>query len=51
MEIGKADILKGSSLPMKPLLENVHFIGIDVDRVFTGPHTKEASPCAQVFIS
>ena len=42
LEIGKYDILKGTPLSMKPLLQNVQFIGIDLDRVATGSDDREA---------
>ena len=47
LEIGKYDILKGTPLSMKPLLQNVQFIGIDLDRVATGSDNREASPVLQ----
>ncbi|EIE19942.1 hypothetical protein COCSUDRAFT_58179 [Coccomyxa subellipsoidea C-169] len=34
LEIGKYDILKGTGLSMRPLLRNIEFHGIDLDRVF-----------------
>ncbi|KAK9916399.1 hypothetical protein WJX75_002178 [Coccomyxa subellipsoidea] len=34
LEIGKYDILKGTGLSMRPLLRNIEFQGIDLDRVF-----------------
>lgn len=34
LEIGKYDILRGTSLSMRPLLRNIAFDGIDLDRVF-----------------
>ena len=34
LEIGKYDILKGAALSMRPLLRNIAFDGIDLDRVF-----------------
>ncbi|EIE19938.1 hypothetical protein COCSUDRAFT_44339 [Coccomyxa subellipsoidea C-169] len=34
LEIGKYDILKGTGLSMRPLLRNIDFQGIDLDRVF-----------------
>lgn len=34
LEIGKYDILKGTPLSMRPLLRNIAFDGIDLDRVF-----------------
>lgn len=44
LEIGKYDILKGTSLSMRPLLQNIAFDGIDLDRVFNDPDdTAEAS--------
>ena len=46
LEIGKADILRGTSLSMRPLLQNVQFIGIDLDRVVTSSDGREVCPCA-----
>ena len=37
LEIGKYDILKGSNLSMRPMLDNIAFEGIDVDRVMNDP--------------
>ena len=37
LEIGKYDILKGTNLSMRPLLRNIAFDGIDLDRVFNDP--------------
>lgn len=34
LEIGKYDILKGTPLSMRPLLRNIAYDGIDLDRVF-----------------
>ncbi len=34
LEIGKYDILKGTGLSMRPMLRNIEFQGIDLDRVF-----------------
>ena len=44
LEIGKYDILKGSNLSMRPMLDNIAFEGIDVDRVMNDPdHAHEVS--------
>ena len=46
LEIGKYDILKGSNLSMRPMLDNIAFEGIDVDRVMNDPdHAHEVSSC------
>jgi fatty acid synthase len=37
LEIGKYDILRGSSLSMRPLLRNIAFEGIDLDRILNDP--------------
>ena len=37
LEIGKYDILKGTPLSMRPLLRNIAYDGIDLDRVFNDP--------------
>ena len=34
LEIGKYDILKGTALSMRPLLHNIGYDGIDLDRIF-----------------
>ena len=34
LEIGKYDILQGTGLSMRPMLRNIEFQGIDLDRVF-----------------
>ena len=41
LEIGKYDILKGTPLSMRPMLNNVSFEGIDVDRVMNHPESTE----------
>jgi fatty acid synthase len=46
LEIGKYDILKGTPLGMRPLLNNVAFEGIDLDRVFNdGQDPQQACTC------
>ncbi|EIE23140.1 hypothetical protein COCSUDRAFT_47508 [Coccomyxa subellipsoidea C-169] len=37
LEIGKYDILKGTPLSMRPMLRNVAFEGIDLDRITNDP--------------
>ena len=37
LEIGKYDILKGTPLSMRPLLNNIAFEGIDLDRILNDP--------------
>ena len=41
LEIGKYDILKGTPLSMRPMLNNISFEGIDVDRVMNHPDSTE----------
>ena len=41
LEIGKYDILKGTQLSMKPMLNNIAYEGIDVDRVMNSKDTAE----------
>jgi hypothetical protein len=41
LEIGKYDILKGTPLSMRPLLRNIAFEGIDLDRVLNDPANVE----------
>ena len=43
LEIGKYDILQGTPLSMRPMLNNVSFEGIDVDRVMNHPESVEVS--------
>ena len=42
LEIGKYDILKGTPLSMRPMLNNISFEGIDVDRVMNHKESTEA---------
>lgn len=44
LEIGKYDILNHTPLDMRPMLNNVSFEGIDVDRVMNHPDSTEVSP-------
>ena len=44
LEIGKYDILNHTNLDMRPMLNNVSFEGIDVDRVMNHPESTEVSP-------
>ena len=44
LEIGKYDILKGTPLSMRPMLNNVSFHGIDVDRVMNHADSTEVQP-------
>lgn len=44
LEIGKYDILKGTPLSMRPLLRNIAFDGIDLDRVFNDPEDPTEVP-------
>ena len=41
LEIGKYDILQGTPLSMRPMLNNISFEGIDVDRVMNHPESTE----------
>ena len=41
LEIGKYDILQGTPLSMRPMLNNISFEGIDVDRVMNHPDSTE----------
>lgn len=41
LEIGKYDILNHTNLDMRPMLNNVAFEGIDVDRVMNHPESTE----------
>lgn len=43
LEIGKYDILQGTPLSMRPMLNNISFEGIDVDRVMNHPESTEVS--------
>ena len=45
LEIGKYDILQGTPLSMRPMLNNISFEGIDVDRVMNHPESTEVSMC------
>ena len=45
LEIGKYDILKDTPLGMRPLLRNVAFEGIDLDRIMNDPaNLEEVNP-------
>ena len=44
LEIGKYDILKGTPLSMRPMLNNISFEGIDVDRVMNHSDSTEVVP-------
>ena len=44
LEIGKYDILKGTPLSMRPMLNNISFEGIDVDRVMNHSDSTEVLP-------
>ena len=49
LEIGKYDILRGTGLSMRPMLRNIAFDGIDLDRVFNDSEdTTEVSPLPQL---
>ena len=37
LEIGKYDILKDTPLGMRPLLNNIAFEGVDLDRIMNDP--------------
>lgn len=41
LEIGKYDILKDTPLGMRPLLRNVAFEGVDLDRIMNDPSHKD----------
>ena len=41
LEIGKYDILQGTPLSMRPMLNNISFEGIDVDRVMNHTESTE----------
>ena len=45
LEIGKYDILQGTHLSMKPLLNNIAYEGVDVDRVLNHPESTEVRSC------
>lgn len=48
LEIGKYDILQGTPLSMLPLLNNVAYEGVDVDRVMNHPDSTEVRPIAML---
>jgi len=43
LEIGKYDILRSTPLSMRPMLNNVSYEGIDVDRVMNHPESTEVT--------
>ena len=44
LEIGKYDILRNTPIPMRPMLNNISYEGIDVDRVMNHPDSTEVTP-------
>ena len=51
LEIGKYDILRGSTLSMRPLLQNIGFDGIDLDRVFNDPDDPSEVSCHSLILA
>lgn len=49
LEIGKYDILKGTPLSMRPLLRNIAFEGIDLDRILNDPTNMEEVTAQSIF--
>ena len=51
LEIGKYDILQGTPLSMRPMLNNIAFEGIDVDRVMNHPESTEVNTHPNMWMS